>query len=276
MRSWDGKLTTDSAAASLVTQARYAFWPLILKPKLGEEAGEYVGGEELCRGRDHHARQCRLASARLQELGRLADRCRAQGHGGGQCSRRRGAWSYGSWHVVDVEHPLARFLPLVGRVAGTGEQPQSGDTTTVKQVGRAFGPSQRFTMDWSNVDGSTENIVLGESGNPYSPVLPRPMEGLVRRHDLCAALQPGSRGRADTPHAAAAAMKRQGTGIREQGRGLPGAPGLAFEIWEALEPLRRPRRHPAGGGRGHCAATAARQLLRARLRLPSGLLVRRA
>ena len=44
----------------------------------------------------------------------------------------------------------------------------SGDTTTVKQVGRSFGPSQRFTMDWSDVDGSTENIVLGESGNPLS------------------------------------------------------------------------------------------------------------
>ena len=24
-------------------------------------------------------------------------------------------------------------------------------------------------MDWSNIDGSTENIVLGESGNPLSP-----------------------------------------------------------------------------------------------------------
>jgi penicillin amidase len=71
--------------------------------------------------------------------------------------------------VVDIEHPLAVFLPLIGRVAGTGEQPLSGDTTTVKQVGRTFGPSQRFTMDWSNIDGSTENIVLGESGNPYSP-----------------------------------------------------------------------------------------------------------
>ena len=34
---------------------------------------------------------------------------------------------------------------------------------------RSNGPSQRFTMDWSNVDGSTENIVLGESGNPLSP-----------------------------------------------------------------------------------------------------------
>jgi penicillin G amidase len=59
-------------------------------------------------------------------------------------------WSYGSWHVVDIEQPL------------------SGDTVTVKQVGRAIGPSRRFTMDWSYVDGSTENIVLGESGKPLS------------------------------------------------------------------------------------------------------------
>jgi len=78
-------------------------------------------------------------------------------------------WTYGSWHVVDIEHPLAAFLPLVGRIAGTGPQPLSGDTLTVKQVGREFGPSQRFTMDWSNIDGSTEDIVLGESSNPLSP-----------------------------------------------------------------------------------------------------------
>jgi penicillin amidase len=78
-------------------------------------------------------------------------------------------WSYGSWHVVDIEHPLAAFLPLLGRMAGTGAQPLSGDTTTVKQVSRDFGPSQRFTMDWSNIDGSTENIVLGESSDPLSP-----------------------------------------------------------------------------------------------------------
>jgi len=54
-------------------------------------------------------------------------------------------------------------------VAGTGPQPQSGDGITVKQVGRTLGSSQRFTMDWSNIDGSTENIVMGESGNPLSP-----------------------------------------------------------------------------------------------------------
>ena len=38
MRSWDGRLTTDSAAASIVTQTRKALWPLILEPKLGKDA----------------------------------------------------------------------------------------------------------------------------------------------------------------------------------------------------------------------------------------------
>jgi penicillin G amidase len=69
---------------------------------------------------------------------------------------------------MDIEHPLSAFLPMLGRIAGTGRQPMSGDVTTVKQISVTLGPSQRFTMDWSNVDGSTENIVLGESSNPYS------------------------------------------------------------------------------------------------------------
>ena len=57
---------------------------------------------------------------------------------------------------------------LVGIPTGTGAQPQSGDTTTVKQVGRTFGPSERFTADLSNLDNSTLNLVLGQSGNPAS------------------------------------------------------------------------------------------------------------
>ena len=39
----------------------------------------------------------------------------------------------------------------------------------MKQVGRTFGPSQRFIIDWSNIDGATENISMGESGDPLSP-----------------------------------------------------------------------------------------------------------
>jgi penicillin amidase len=175
MRSWDGRLTTDSAAASVVTQARAAFWPLILEPKLGKDlAAEYRWAESdfaeeeiiMHGGSDSHSSWLPLGYKNWDAL--LTDAVRKgmeAGHAPGDVTE----WSYGSWHVVDIEHPLERFLPGIGRMAGTGEQPLSGDKVTVKQVGRDFGPSQRFTMDWSDVDGSTENIVLGESGDPYSP-----------------------------------------------------------------------------------------------------------
>lgn len=170
MRTWDGRLTVDSAAASLVTQARRALWPLILEPKLGKDAASYhweesdFAEEEIVM----HAKADWLPKNYKNWDALLTEAVR-KGMDDGNAPSDVAKWNYGSWHVVDLEHPLATLLPLVGRIAGTGPQPQSGDTTTVKQVGRTFGPSQRFTMDWSNIDGSTEDIVLGESGDPYSP-----------------------------------------------------------------------------------------------------------
>ena len=171
MRSWDGRLTVDSAAASLVTQARAALWPLLLEPKVGkEEAKEYqwsgsnFAEEEIVM----HASAEWLPPGYKDWDALLTDAVR-KGMKAGNAPGDVSKWAYGKWHVVDIEHPLSSFVPYFGRIAGTGAQPLSGDTTTVKQVGRSFGPSQRFTMDWSDVDGSTENIVLGESGNPYSP-----------------------------------------------------------------------------------------------------------
>jgi penicillin amidase len=170
MRSWDGRLTTDSAAASVVTQARYAFWPLVLEPKLGKLAEDYTWAEKNFAEEEivMHGSADWLPAKYKNWDALLTDAVR-QGMKKGHAPSDVSQWTYGSWHVVDIEHPLAKFLPMAGRIAETGPEPLSGDTTTVKQVGRDFGPSQRFTMDWSNIDGSTENIALGESGNPYSP-----------------------------------------------------------------------------------------------------------
>jgi penicillin amidase len=169
MRSWDGRLTADSVAASVVTQARQALRGLILEPKLGKDAEEYQWSEANSAGEEivMHASADWLPPGYKNWDALLTEAVR-KGMKKGKAPGDIAHWTYGSWHVVDIEHPLAKLLPLLGRVAGTGEQPLSGDTTTVKQVGRDFGPSQRFTMDWSNVDGSTENIVLGESGDPLS------------------------------------------------------------------------------------------------------------
>ena len=171
MRSWDGRLTTDSAAASIVDRARQQFWPLILDSKLGKKlTAEYRWGEK-----DFAEEQIIMnGTGEWMPPGYknwddvLAEAVR-RGMDKGRAPADVSTWAYGSWHIVIAEHPLAALFPLITRVAQTGPAPQSGDETTVKQVGRSFGPSQRFTMDFRNVDNSTENIVLGESGNPYSP-----------------------------------------------------------------------------------------------------------
>ena len=145
MRSWDGQLTTDSAAASIVTQARRAFWPLILEPKLGKDAKEYSWSESNFAEEEiiMHGYADWLPGAYKNWDALLTDAVR-KGMDAGKAPGDVSLWHYGSWHVVDIEHPLADFLPVIGRIAGTGPQPLSGDTTTVKQVGRDFGPSQQI------------------------------------------------------------------------------------------------------------------------------------
>jgi penicillin G amidase len=81
-------------------------------------------------------------------------------------------WKYGEVYPVSISHPVFNGLPILHghmSVAGPGTKPQSGGGYTVKQVGRGFGPSERMTVDFSNLDASTFNIVLGESGQPFSP-----------------------------------------------------------------------------------------------------------
>ena len=171
MRSWDGRLSTDSAAASLVTQTRAALWPLILDPKLGKETADLYDWSSSSFAEEEivmHASPDWLPPNYKNWDALLAEAVRS-GMKKGNAPADVTQWAYGSWHVIGIEHPLSGFLPYFSRMANTGPLPLSGDKTTVKQVDRAFGPSQRFTMDWSNIDGSTENIALGESGDPYSP-----------------------------------------------------------------------------------------------------------
>ncbi|MBS1802568.1 MAG: penicillin acylase family protein [Acidobacteria bacterium] len=171
MRNWDGRLTIDSVAASIEVNARYKLRPMLLEPKVGKDlARTYQWSESnfameeivMHGGADWLPPDYKDWDAFLADVVRRALK-------DSDAPADLSKWTYGSWHVVDIEHPLSGFLPFISRMAGTGKQPLSGDTLTVKQVGETFGPSQRFTMDWSNIDSSTENISLGESGNPYSP-----------------------------------------------------------------------------------------------------------
>jgi penicillin amidase len=187
LRNWDGTVTANSPAAPIVIAARNALWPLILTPKLGTGTASspmkgdieplwqlYSWGEKSYAAEQliMHAPARWLPSdyANWNELLTVAV---ANGLTTANAPIDLSRWSQGRAHPVDIEHPVfsqsSILKLLIGTRTGTGVQPQSGDTSTIKQVDRTFGPSERFTADLNDLDNSTLNLVLGESGNPASP-----------------------------------------------------------------------------------------------------------
>ncbi len=169
LRSWNGVMHTDEAAPAIVTAARDALWPLLLEPKLGTDWKLYEWPESA------YVEEQLITSTpaawlpeKICNVGRSA-RCRRHPRAG-TAPRPPVAQELALWRrpYHRARASALRHDSLL-RLDRHPAHPQSGGTTTVKQVGRDFGPSQRFTMDWSDIDASTENIVMGQSGDPVSP-----------------------------------------------------------------------------------------------------------
>ena len=189
LRDWNGNVDADAAAPAIVDAARAALWPLIIDPQLKPEPEApsklihhaYTDPSELyIWGEKSFAEEwlimhtpARWLPAKYPTWDDLLAAAVAAGLRIDHAPLNIAKWRYGDANPIDIEHPIFSQSPLlqllIGLPTGTGVQPQSGDHTTVKQVGRSFGPSERFTADLANLDHSTLNIVLGQSGNPTSP-----------------------------------------------------------------------------------------------------------
>ena len=72
-----------------------------------------------------------------------------------------------SAHRVDVKHPFWSNFPIL-KTRRTREASRcQAMKQTIKQVRPHFGPSERFTVDFADLDGSTLNIVNGQSGDIF-------------------------------------------------------------------------------------------------------------
>jgi penicillin amidase len=169
MRNWDGTMAVDSVAPTIAYYSRGKLNELLLKPKLGGDWQAYnrwfmspVWLENVLSHQSpqwlpsNYANYDELLTAAVE--GAVSDPA---------TPKNLSHWTWGRVHQVDIKHPFWSNFPILKRGASPGPQPLSGDGLTVKQVGPRFGPSERFTADMSDLDGSTLNIVNGESGNLF-------------------------------------------------------------------------------------------------------------
>ncbi len=199
LRRWDGEVTPASPAAAIVNATRGALWTLLLVPRLVPElAPAMLKGTELPGSMSPSVAQT-AALAKSYTWGECPaveeqllmhqptrwlppgyaswdDFLTAVVHIGlhdAHAPRDLSKWTEGKAYPLVLVHPIfsrsALLANLIGRPNGPGTVPQRGDLTTITQVGRTFGPSERLTVDLSDLDHTTLNLLLGQSGNVASP-----------------------------------------------------------------------------------------------------------
>jgi penicillin amidase len=168
MRGFDGRMLADSPAPTIEVNTRKELWALLLKPKLDTDWVHYEWSESAVAleniVREQPQRWLPPGYSNFSDLVVQAIENAVKTAPGNLKS-----WQYGQAFPVEINHPVFGGIPGLRGWAGPGRHPQSGGTYTVKQVGRTFGPSERMTVDFANLDASTFNIVIGESGQIFSP-----------------------------------------------------------------------------------------------------------
>jgi len=176
MRSWDGQVTVDSVPATLTVLVRSELWRMLLEPKLGTDYRLYHWGMQSVALENILLRQPpRWLPANYANYDELLAAAVEAVVASREAPKSLNSWTWGKARLFRLEHPILGEIPLLRRWAGPGRYQASGDGYTVKQMGHGESeryqqaPSERMTVDFSDLDGTTMNIVTGQSGQIFSP-----------------------------------------------------------------------------------------------------------
>ena len=168
MRRWDGAMNKDLVAPTIETYARRLIWKKLLEAKIGDPH-DYDWENNSVWFENVLARQPdRWLPSGVASYNELFAGAVEEVVNGKDAPHALTLWKYGTAFPIEITHPFWGKLPIIKRGAGTGPVPQSGNAYTVKAAGHHFGASERMTVDFSDFDHSTLNIVNGESGNIFS------------------------------------------------------------------------------------------------------------
>ena len=177
LRAWDGTMAADRPEPLIYTAWVMQLGRRITAAALGpeqetfrESTAEFLAfaltrGQHWCGAEGCAA----LLAAALDDA--LADLAARQGEA-------LARWRWGEAHVVRFQHPLMRFVPVIGPWFGTSF-PTGGDSHTVMRAGVRFsgrnpfenihGAGYRGSYDLAEPEASRFIIATGQSGHPLSP-----------------------------------------------------------------------------------------------------------
>ena len=168
LRGFDGRMLAGSAAPTIEVNARRMLWKKLLQAKLGAAWDEYDWSDAAVALENILQNQpTRWLPSGYNNFNDLLTDVVAEAIADAPSDLN--SWKYGAAYPVEVNHPVFGNIPVLKHWSGPGLHPQSGGAYTIKQVGRRFGPSERMTVDFSNLDESHFNVVIGESGQIFSP-----------------------------------------------------------------------------------------------------------
>ncbi|HEX2123490.1 MAG TPA: penicillin acylase family protein [Thermoanaerobaculia bacterium] len=173
LTEWDARMSADSRAATLFA----AWWRMLPREIFMDDLGEdWSTGRVLL----EEALTTNSPAIDNRHTPRVESIVEISARAMKQAVAIANGRTWGEASTLTVRHPLARVKLLEWWLGlNRGPQPAPGDNGTLnanffgydektKSFRSRIGPSMRFVLDWSDVDGFTLTGALGQSGNPFS------------------------------------------------------------------------------------------------------------
>jgi penicillin amidase len=173
LAAWDGRMTSDSRDATLFA----AWWQMMGRNVFEDELGDDWRVGRVLLDEALTLRSPVIDDRRTPQVETIEDISARAMRDAVKIANKR---TWGEASKLTVRHPLARVKLLEKWLRlDRGPAPAPGDQGSLHanffsfdEKTNAFssrvGPSMRFVLDWSDVDGFTLNGALGQSGNPFS------------------------------------------------------------------------------------------------------------
>jgi penicillin amidase len=182
MRDWNGIMSSDAAAATIVIRARRELARILLEEKIKSNGSEPTGSKPPSSASDYRwgmssvwlenillKQPKRWLPTGFADFDAVIAAAVDQAVSPPEAPSKLSDWKLGEAFPLTIQHPVLGRFPLLRRWTGPGRVEQSGNGFTVKQAAGNLGPSERLTVDFSDFDQSTLNTVSGQGGNFLSP-----------------------------------------------------------------------------------------------------------